>query len=139
METPNGIGLSPDGQTLYVAETITGRLWAYRIESPGRLAQGADASRLVAGLPGFQLFDSLAVDAEGHICVATLINGGITRISPDGAQIRHVPFDDPFTTNICFGGPDLRTAFVCLSSSGRLVATEWVCPGAPLNFLDRSA
>lgn len=134
-ETPNGIGLSPDEKTVYFAETMTGRLWAYDIAKPGQVA--ADSGRLVAGLPGYQLFDSLAVDAEGNVCVATLFNGGITSISPDGSRIEHFPTDDPVTTNICFGGKDLRTAYITLSSSGRLVATEWPRAGLPLNFLNR--
>ena len=67
----------------------------------------------------------MAVDAAGNICVATLINGGITVISPDGLTIRFVPMPDVMTTNICFGGPDLATAYVTLSASGRLVAFDW--------------
>ena len=74
-----------------------------------------NGGELVAGLPGYQLFDSLAVDAEGNICVATLFNGGITVISPDGKSIEHVPMPDVYTTNLCFGGKDLRTAYVTLS------------------------
>lgn len=133
-ETPNGIGLSPDEKTLYFAETVPGRLWAVNIEGPGEA--GLDPPRLVAGLPGYQLFDSLAVDAEGNVCVATLVNGGVTSISPDGGRIEHTPTDDPLTTNICFGGEDLQTAFITLSSSGRLVSTRWERPGLPLNFLN---
>jgi len=134
-ETPNGIGLSPDEKTLYFAETLTGRLWAYRIAAPGEV--DTTSGRLVVGLPGFQLFDSLAVDAQGNVCVATLVNGGITVVSPDGERVEHLPFDDPFVTNICFGGEGLRTAYITLSSSGRLVATEWQTPGLALNFLNR--
>jgi len=137
-ETPNGIGLSPDEKTLYFAETLTGRVWAYSITAPGEV--DATSARLVVGLPGFRLFDSLAVDAQGNVCVATLIDGGITIVppagDPDGQDTRHVPFDDPFVTNICFGGDGLRTAFITLSSSGRLISTEWPTPGLPLNFLN---
>jgi len=136
-ETPNGIGLSADEKTLYFAETITGRLWAASIDAPGQVVAGPQGLRLVAGLPGHQLFDSLAVDEQGNVCVATIINGGITSISPDGSRIEHFATDDPLTTNICFGGEDLGTAFITLSSSGRLVATEWNCPGLPLNYLNR--
>jgi gluconolactonase len=138
--TPNGIGLSPDEKRLYVAETQTGRLWAFDIEAPGVVARrgfpSPNGGTLVAGLPGYQLFDSLAVDAEGNICVATLFNGGISVISPDGARIEHVPMPDVYTTNLCFGGPDLRTAYVTLSLSGRLVAIDWPRPGLALNFRD---
>jgi gluconolactonase len=83
----------------------------------------------VAGLPGLQRFDSLAVDATGNICVATLISGCISVIAPDGRLLRQVPIGDPMTTNICFGGPDQRTAYITLSGTGRLVAMDWPEPG----------
>ena len=137
METPNGIGLSPDGSRLYVAETIPGRLWSFEVTGPGMLRTYEDRfarGDLVAGLPGLQCFDSLAVQVDGSVCVATLVNGGITRISPDGSRIEHFPFPDAFTTNLCFGGPGLKTAYVALSSSGRLVAAIWDTPGLKLHF-----
>ena len=85
---------------------------------------------------GHQFFDSLALDADGNVCVATILNGGITSISPDGKDVKHVPMDDTLTTNICFGGADLRTAYITLSSTGRLVKTTWDVAGLPLNFLN---
>jgi len=138
LDAPNGVGLSPDGKRLYVAETYTGRVWAWDVEAPGVIAGGfglgPSGGSLLAGLPGFQLFDSLAVDGAGNVCVATLANGGITVISPDGNSIEHVPTGDPLTTNVCFGGPDLRTAYVTLSGTGRLVALDWPRPGLRLNY-----
>jgi gluconolactonase len=92
-----------------------------------------NGGRLIGCPGGYQRFDSLAVDSAGNICVATLINGGITVFSPDGGTVRHIAMPDPLTTNICFGGPDLRTAYVTLSGSGRLVAFEWERPGLRLN------
>ena len=82
------------------------------------------------------MFDSLAVDSAGNICVATLMNGGITVISPDGRNVEHIPMPDHYATNICFGGPDLKTAYITLSMSGRLVAMDWPRPGAKLNYLN---
>ena len=41
---------------------------------------------------------------------------------------------DPLTTNLCFGGPEMRTAFITLSATGRLVATEWEGPGLRLRY-----
>ncbi|MDO8704387.1 MAG: SMP-30/gluconolactonase/LRE family protein [Sulfuricaulis sp.] len=139
MTTPNGVGLSPDDRRLYVAETTTGRLWAFDVSAPGRISRSPDSlaahgGTLVAGLPGYQLFDSLAVEANGNICVATLFNGGITVISPDGKSIEHVPLPDLFTTNICFGGPDLKTAYLTLSSTGRLAVLDWPRPGLRLHW-----
>jgi gluconolactonase len=66
--------------------------------------------------------------------VATIINGGITIVSPDGQNVEHVPTGDPLTTNIAFGGPDLRTAYITLSGTGRLVAMPWRNPGLRLAF-----
>ena len=139
MMTPNGVGLSPDEKTLYAAETQTGRVWKWDLAGPGQLVekktgQAAAGGELLAGLPGFQLFDSLAVDGEGYVCVATLMNGGITSISPDGRTILHTPTPDYMTTNICFGGPDLRTAYITLSSIGKLIAIDWPRKGLKLNF-----
>jgi gluconolactonase len=137
MMTPNGVGLSPDEKTLYVAETEPARLWAFDIVEPGVVRKdpwpSPHGGRLVAGVGGYQRFDSLALDAEGRICVATLINGGITVISPDGRHVEHHPMPDPMTTNICFGGPDMRTAFITLSWTGRLVAVDWPVAGLRLN------
>jgi gluconolactonase len=138
LDSPNGIGLSPNGDRLYVAETHTGRVWAWNVPEPGRV-EGANpfgpaGAELLCGLPGFQLFDSLAVDGDGWVNVATLANGGITSISPDGEKVEHLPVDDPITTNICFGGEGLRTAYITASSSGRLLRTEWARPGLSLAF-----
>lgn len=133
----NGIGLSPDGRTLYVAETEAARLWAYDVEGPGKIKrdpQSPHGGRLVYGAGGYQRFDSLAVDSAGNICVGTLINGGITIISPTGDKVEHVTFPDSNVTNICFGGPDYRTAFLTLSTTGRLAAVEWSTPGLKLAY-----
>ena len=138
LDGPNGIGLSPDGNTLYAAETHTGRVWRWPLSGPGQLDEsqanplGPAGGHLLAGLPGHQLLDSLAVDAEGWVCVGTLVNGGVTQISPDGATVEHLPFEDLLVTNICFGGEDLRTAYVTLSGTGRLVSVAWPRPGLRL-------
>lgn len=135
---PNGCALSPDGDRLYVAETEAGRVWAFDIEAPGRLVKkpwpSPHGGELLVGLPGYQRLDSMAVEANGNVCVATLMeNAGVTVISPQGGIVQHVPMPDRATTNICFGGKDLRTAYITLSMSGRLVAVEWPRAGLPLH------
>jgi gluconolactonase len=137
MVSPNGVGLSPDGGTVYVAETHTGRLWAFDVAAPGALvapADGALPGRVFGPLPGYQLFDSLAVEADGRICVATLVNGGITVFDPDDGSHDHVAFPDPLTTNICFGGADMRDAWITCSGTGRLFRCRWPRPGLKLRF-----
>ena len=136
--TPNGIGLSPDGKTLYVAETETARLWAWDVLAPGVVGKAPFPSphggRLMVGLGGFQRFDSLAVDAAGNVCVATLVNGSVSVVAPQGGLIRQVPMPDMFCTNICFGGPDLGLAYMTLSGSGQLVAMDWDGSGLRLAY-----
>jgi len=141
VQGPNGIALSPDDKTLYVAETDAARLWSYRITAPGEVEKqpfpSPNGGVFVAGSAPYQRFDSMAVEANGNVCIATLVRGGITIVSPDGKSVEHVPLDDPYVTNICFGGPDLKTAYVCLSWEGLLVAMDWPRPGLPLWFLNK--
>lgn len=138
MLTPNGIGLSPDEKTLYVAETEGGRLWAFDLAEPGVIKRHAfpspNGGRFLFNQAGYHRFDSLAVDAEGNICVATLMSGAITVISPDGRLVRTVKTPDVYTTNICFGDADMRTAYITLSGVGQLIAMPWVEAGLRLNF-----
>ena len=132
----NGIGLSPDGRTLYVAETETGRLWAWAVEGPGVLKKepwpSAAGGRMLCQFPGFRRLDSLAVTAAGNVCVATLVSGEITTVAPNGEIRRVVKMPEMMPTNICFGGPGLRTAYVTLSLTGKLVSLPWDEPGLAL-------
>ena len=139
--TANGIALSPDNRTLYYAETEGARLWAFDITGPGQVRKlswpSPQGARLVVAAPGghYQRFDSIAVDALGNVLVATLLHGGITVVSPDGTLVSHVPLPDRYVTNCCFGGPDLRTLYVTLSGSGKLIAIDdWPIPGLRLNY-----
>ena len=140
LEAPNGVGLSPTGDELYVAETPTGRLWAWPLSGPGQLAgeraDRPDGGRLLRGRQGYFLFDSLAVAADGGVCIATIIDGGVTTVYPDEREPKFVPMPDRLTTNVCFGGEDLSTAYITLSSTGQLVSMPWDTPGAPLNYLN---
>lgn len=137
IDTPNGCGLSPDEKMLYVAQTMAGRLMKFDIKASGDLAAptGPLQGALVCGLPGLQLFDSLAVEANGRVCVATIgfPTGCISSIAPDGTY-EQVQFMDPLVTNICFGGKDITSAYVTLSATGKLVETNWPRPGLKLNF-----
>lgn len=140
MEAPNGVGLLPGDAALVVAETVTGRLWRFDITAPG-VARVADErwakGTLLAGLPGLAGFDSLAVQADGAVCVATLVQGGITRVHADGrVDPITLPLHDPYTTNLCFLG---RTAFITLGGRGVLLRAEWDEEGLTPHFHDRIA
>jgi len=125
---PNGVGLSPSGDHVYVAESFTGRLMAWDLAGPGKLRDRR--ATCVAATKGH--FDSLAVEADGRVAVAA-ISQGVCVVEPNGS-FDYVPFPDPMTTNVCFGGEDRRTAYVTLSATGRLVAQEWPRPGLALAF-----
>jgi len=138
--TPNGIGLSPDGKTLYVAETRTARLWSWGLSGPGQIERKSTnghiphGGSLIATMPGFYPLDSMSVDSGGQICVASLIHGGIWAVNPDSGEMKQFPLPDPYTTNICFGGKGLATAYVTLSASGKLISFPWQRPGLKLNY-----
>src|SRR5258708_1297840 len=92
MVPANGIGLSPDETTVYVAETPTARLWAFDLSAPGEVKPRdviyrGERGKPIAGLGGYQMFDSLAVEAGGHVCVATLLSACISVIAPDGTIV----------------------------------------------------
>lgn len=133
----NGIALSPDETALYVAETIEGRVRKYDIKSPGVaiVPEGLfNPESVIYGAPGFDLFDSMAVEENGNLCVATLPRGGITVISPDGALIEFVKLPDSGVTNIAFGGDDMRTAYITLSLTGEVISMPWSRSGHPTAF-----
>lgn len=136
LTTPNGIALSADGATLYVAELLTARLLAFGISGAGRLDPGPGPmpGRLVGAARGRPLFDSMAVEANGNVNVATPLAGVIHRISPADGSVMTIPVPGMSPTNLCFGGPGMRTAFITLGSSGKLIAMEWPGAGLELNY-----
>lgn len=136
MISPNGVGLSPSGDEVYVADTALGRLWAFALKAPGQLGEQPfrQHGRVVSNLQGYQMVDSLAVEASGKVCVATLMNGGITIFDPASEAVEHVPFPDLMTTNIAFGGADMQDAWITASSTGKLLKVRWPRPGLKLAF-----
>jgi gluconolactonase len=129
----NGIGLSPDERCVYSAESFTGRLIAFDLTGPGQVVKGGRGGRLAGVGPGRAFFDSLAVQANGDVCVASL-RDGITTISPATGAASQTPLADRMTTNICFGAADMRDAYITLSETGRLIRLRWPEPGLKLNF-----
>ena len=135
----NGIGLSSDEGTLYVSDTYPARIWSFQLDSPGNIRPspgGHGPLRYVASMPGQMETDSLALTTSGAICVATVTTGGIAVVDPAGI-VEHRPLPDPVVTHICFGGADMRTAYITAPGRGHLLRTQWTEAGLPLNFLNR--
>ncbi|WP_336971204.1 SMP-30/gluconolactonase/LRE family protein [Sphingobium aromaticiconvertens] len=138
VDAPNGIGLSPDGGTLYVAATYEAHLLSFRLSAPGMIdpagAMMPNGASIVGRAGPGQYLDSLAVDGAGRICVASPGGGAILVFLPEGGSPDVIAMPDFLTTNICFGGPDLKTAYVTLGSTGRVAVLNWDVPGLELAY-----
>lgn len=100
---PNGIGLSPDGATLYVADTADGNLYRFPIEAGGALGP----RERVAPTAGNA--DGLAIDAAGNVFVTT--SAGVEVFSPDGHRWGAIAVPQQ-PSNCAFGDPDARTLYI---------------------------
>jgi gluconolactonase len=136
LTSPNGVGLSPDGNSVYYAETMPGRLWELPLSAPGvaKPVGGFTPANFVGAYPGLAYFDSLGVQADGAVCVATILSGGISTFWPGTSKFEHTPLPDLICTNICWGGKDMKTAYITMSSTGKLVACAWPSPGLRLAY-----
>jgi gluconolactonase len=127
MSAPNGIGLSPDGKLLHVSEAR--RLWTFDIAAPGVLAPATSYPQAEhAALREHSIADSLKVQADGKVCVCTLLAGGISIIDAAGAT-EFIQFNDPMPTNLAFGGRDLRDVWVTLSATSCIGRLRWPYAG----------
>ena len=128
LDHPNWCGLSPDGKTLYVAQTTTGRLWAYDVEQPGVLKspKGVCVANTLASL------DSLAVEADGTVVVAAL-RDGILVARPDGSH-EFQEIDGPLITNVAFSREGNNLAYITESALGSLLVVDWPRPGLELAY-----
>lgn len=127
LRLPNGIALSEDGHSLFVAETIPRILWRFDIDSPGRLSNRYP----LAELPPGYLPDGMCIDSQGRIICCAVAGGGVFAFAPDGELDHMIELDASDATNCAFGGPDFSTLYVT-QGDGRVVTLEWDCPGAYL-------
>lgn len=150
LNSPNGIGLSPCGKKLYVALTFERKVLRYDIPEPGVIdanPRTLDGSYLLTGdFTGQSILDSMALDVDGNVYVATMLpegyapasSGGITVISPAG-DVEYIPIElpnadfAPLPSNICFGGKDMKTAYITCGAAGLLLKMPASIPGLELN------
>jgi len=120
-ELSNGIAISEDGKTLFVAETLTSKIWVHEIESPGKIGE----RREYAQLPEGHFPDGFTLDSEGYLICAAVGAGALIVFDPDGEQVERIPTEDTDVTNVGFAGPDHSTLFVTEGRMGRLVTFDW--------------
>jgi len=113
-EYPNGLALSPDERTMYVANTRSSQyIHAIRLDADGNMVgRGIFADLNEGGEPGIP--DGLKVDSIGRVyCTGP---GGIWVMAPDGKRLGVIRWPEQ-AVNFAFGGPDLRTLFCCAHTS----------------------
>jgi sugar lactone lactonase YvrE len=124
MGTTNGIEVSPDGQTLYVNESVQRQVWAFSIAPDGSLT----GKRLLKRFEDHG-FDGMRIDVDENLYITRHGKGTVVKLSPKGEVLREIDVLGPFPTNICFGGRDGRTAYVTEVKHRRLVQFRVDRPG----------
>lgn len=124
MGTTNGIEVSPDGKTLYVNETVQRKVWTFTITPERQLVD----KRLLIQFSDFGM-DGMRCDVDGNLYITRNGKGTVVQISPKGETLREIEVLGKMPTNICFGGPDGRTAYVTEVEHRRVVEFRADRPG----------
>ena len=125
MGTTNGVEVSPDGQTLYVNESVQRTIWAFTITPDKELVE----KRVFKQFDDFG-FDGHRCDVDGNLYVTRYGKGTVVKLSPRGEILQEINILGKRPSNLCFGGPDGRTVYVTEVESTRLVAFRVDRPGA---------
>ena len=124
MGTTNGIDVSPDGKTLYVNESVQRNVWQFAIKADGTLGE----KRLLKKFEDHG-FDGMRCDVDGNIYITRYGKGTVVKLSPKGEVLKEIDVLGKQPSNICFGGPDGRTAYVCEVEHCRMVTFRTDKPG----------
>jgi gluconolactonase len=112
MTRPNGLAISPDGKTLYVADSADMKMRAYPLEPDGSAGEGRDFA-IMKG-PGRGVPDGMTLDEDGRVyCTGA---GGIWVFTPGGEHLGTIAVPE-VPANCAFGGADERTLFITAQTS----------------------
>jgi sugar lactone lactonase YvrE len=124
MGTTNGIEVSPDGKTLYVNESVQRKVWAYDLSASGTISN----KRLLVEFPDFGM-DGMRCDVDGSLYIARYGKGTVAKVSSKGELLKEITLLGKNPSNIAFGGPDGRTAYVTLQDHGNVESFRVEAPG----------
>ncbi len=113
IQLTNGLGVSPDGGSLYHSDSRTQQVWRYGRSPDGSLSERAPFGRVPEGIP-----DGLAVAEDGAVWVAVADGSCVLVYEPDGAVRQRIEMPTPMVTSVCFGGPELRELYIVTGSRG---------------------
>jgi sugar lactone lactonase YvrE len=123
MTVSNGLAFSPDGQSMYHADTTSHRIDRYAFDAatgavsdpqPFQRFASDKAAADYGGRP-----DGAAVDSEGAYWCAMFDGGRLLQFAPGGALLREVQLPLRCPTMVAFGGADLRTLYITSASHKR--------------------
>ena len=113
MGTTNGVEVSPDEKTLYVNESVQRKVWAYDLSPDGQISN----KRELITFPDFGM-DGMRCDVAGNLYITRHGKGTVVKVSPGGEVLQEIKMTGELPSNIAFGGPDGRIAYVTLQDRG---------------------
>ena len=131
MGTTNGIEISPAENKLYVNESVQRNIWVYDLDSELNISN----KKLFYKFDDYGL-DGMRCDIKGNIYVTRHGKGTVVVLNPDGKIINEIQLKGKKPSNIAFGGPDGRTAFVTLQDRGYIETFRTKFPGRSFHMFD---
>jgi sugar lactone lactonase YvrE len=127
ISVPNSLAWSPDGKTMYFADSPRHKIWAFDYEP----ASGEATNERVFATPHPGFPDGSCVDAEGCLWNAEWGAGRVVRYTPQGKVDRVLDLPAKKPTCCCFGGPGLDTLYVTTADGAGVFATRPGPTGLP--------
>ncbi len=124
MGTTNGVEVSPDEKTLYVNESVQRVVWAYDLSPDGQISN----KRELITFSDFGM-DGMRCDAAGNLYITRHGKGTVVKVSPEGEVLQEIEMAGKLPSNIAFGGPDGRMAYVTLQDRGCMETFQVEEPG----------